>query len=95
MFVHWSQLRKPYGLNACLTFGRDAITRQGLALIDEVGDGDYIVMGKNDDVVVHVVVVPEEEGSWVGISAYSADDRAALDARAQAREYIERVVLFD
>ena len=95
MFVHWSQLRKPYGINTCLGFAREAITRQGLALIDEVGDGDYVVMGKNDTVVVHVVVVPEGEGSWVGVSAYSADDDAALAARATARDYIERVVLID
>ena len=95
MFVHWSQLRKPHDLATCLTFGRDAITNQGLTLIDEVGDGDYVVMGKNDAVVVHVVVVPEGESSWVGISAYSADDNAALDARAKARDYIEKVVLFD
>ena len=95
MFVHWSQLRKPYGINTCLGFAHEAITRQGLTIIDKVTDGDYVVMGKNDVVVVHVVVVPEGESSWVGISAYSADDNAALDARAQAREYIEGVVLID
>ena len=95
MFVHWSQLRKPYGINTCLGFARDALTRQGLTLIDEAGDGDYVVMGRNDAVIVHVVVVPEGDGSWIGVSAYSTDDNAALDARAKARDFITRVVLID
>jgi hypothetical protein len=95
MFVHWSQLRKPYGINTCLGFARDAITSQGLGLIDEAGDGDYVVMGKNDAVIVHVVVVPEGEGSWVGVSAYSTEDNVALDARAKVRDYIENVMLID
>ena len=95
MFVHWSQLRKPYGLNPCLGFARDALTRQGYTLADNASDGDYVVIGGNGDVVVHVVVVPEGDASWVGVSSYSANDAAALAARKNVRDFIERVVLID
>ena len=95
MFVHWSQLRKPYGKNTCLAFGRDGITRQGFRLIDDAGDDDYIVIGGNDTVIVHVAVVPEGDSSWVGVSAYSADNGAAVTARNNVRDFIERVGLID
>jgi len=91
VFVHWSHLTKPYLVNTCLGFAREAIAKQRLTLIDDLGDGDYVVMGRNDAVIVHVVVVPEGDRCWVGISAYSTDDDAALDARAKARDYLEQV----
>jgi hypothetical protein len=95
MFVHWAHFTKPYGINTCLSFAKDAMTRQGYKMIDDASDGDYVVIGSNDNVIAHAVCVPEGAGCWVGVSVYSTDSNAALLARNKIREQIERTVLID
>lgn len=95
MFVHWGTFTKPNGLNTCLSFADDSMRKEGYQIWETAGDGDYMLIGGNGNVIVNVTCVPQNGNTWLSVSAYSTDSRTAESARNKVRESIVRMVRID
>ena len=96
MFAHWGTFNKNQGVQQCLMLAEQAMDGRGYQVWDIQNDGDYMVIGGNNDVIVNVTGVPQQPGhSWVAVSAYSSDSSIAELARNGVREYIVSHVIID
>ncbi|MBF6174079.1 hypothetical protein [Nocardia blacklockiae] len=95
MFAHWGTFTKPNSLNVCLNFAGDSLRQHGYQIWETVDDGDYMVIGGRDNVIVNVTCVPQRGNTWVSVSAYSPDSGSAESARNSVRETIVRLQLID
>jgi hypothetical protein len=96
MSAHWGTFTKEWNYRECLSAASNAVTDYSLKLYDEAGDGDYIVIGARNDLVVQVTCVPQgERRTWLAVTAWSPNSATAEQARNTIREKIVRLVHID
>ncbi|MFF0490938.1 hypothetical protein ACWDSJ_17620 [Nocardia sp. NPDC003482] len=95
MFAHWGTFTKPNSLNVCLGFADDSLRQHGYQVWETANDGDYMLIGGNNNVIVNVTCVPQQGNTWISVSAYSPDSATAEAARNSVRETIVNLQLID
>jgi hypothetical protein len=89
MYVVYGTFVKPSSLGGCLALADQALRAQNLIIVKGADTTDYLVVGGNDSVTLTIVCVPESSGTWVVVSASSADQFIATQARDVIRGMIE------
>ncbi|AUY48063.1 MULTISPECIES: hypothetical protein [Streptomycetaceae] len=95
MFAHWGTFTKNDTLGDCLGLAQAAVESQGFQVWDLAGDGDYQVIGGNNDVITTIVCVPQAGNTWLTVSAYSTDSTLAERTRNDVRSYIVNSIRID
>jgi hypothetical protein len=94
MNAQWGTFTKPHAWGTCLSFAQDSFRKHGYEVFGQ-GDGDYMIVGRNGNVIVQVTSVPQSGNSWVCVSAFSPDAGAAGQARDTIRTDIVRSQTID
>jgi hypothetical protein len=89
MYVAYGTFVKPSSPRGCLALADQALRAQNLIIAKGADDTDYLVVGGNDAVTLTIVCVPQPGGTWVVVSASSADQIVANQARDIIRGMIE------
>jgi hypothetical protein len=89
MFVAYGTFVKPSSLGGCLALADQALRAQNLLVLKGADGADFLVVGGNTDVTLTIVCVPQPNGTWVVVSASSADQFIANQARDVIRAMIE------
>jgi hypothetical protein len=89
MYVAFGTFVKPSSVVGCLALADEALRAQNLMIVKAADDSDYLVIGGNDSVTLTIVCVPQSGGTWVVVSASSADQMIANEARDVIRGMIE------
>lgn len=95
MQVDWGTFTKPNSLQVSLQIAGDALRKQGYTIWEPSNDGDYMVIGGNNDVIVNVTCVPQNGSTWIAVTSYSNDAKTAELARNNVRTTIVNTVPFD
>ncbi|MFF2041363.1 hypothetical protein ACFVVX_13105 [Kitasatospora sp. NPDC058170] len=95
MYVHWGTFTKNDTLGYCLGLAQSALRERGFQVWDLAGDGDYQVIGGNNDVIANIVCVPQGGNTWMTVSAYSTDSTLAERTRNEVRTYIVNSIRID
>ncbi|TWP50768.1 hypothetical protein FKR81_19390 [Lentzea tibetensis] len=96
MAAHWGTFHKNYDHRTCLSMSGNAVVDYSLKIYNGVGDGDYVVIGGRDDLVVQVTCVPVSGNqTWMAVTAWAGDSGTAERARNTIREQIVRMVKID
>lgn len=95
MFSHWGTFTKVASLQNCLSIAQNALQKEHFQVWDTANDGDYLVIGGNNDTVVTIVCVPQRSNVWIVVSACSNDSAKAEQARNSVRADIVNTVIID
>lgn len=88
--AQWSNFNKSASACACHLFGRDALQREGLTILEDSGS---VLIADNGQVIAEVACKPGE--SQVFVSAFSSDSATAERIRNNVRTRIVNANLFD
>ena len=89
MYVSYGTFVKPSSPGGCLSLAEEALRAQNLIVVKGADGADYLVIGGNNAVTLTIVCVPQSNGTWVVVSASSADQMIADQARDVIRGLIE------
>jgi hypothetical protein len=89
MYVSYGTFVKPSSPGGCLSLAEEALRAQNLIVVKGADGADYLVIGGNNAVTLTIVCVPQSNGTWVVVSASSADQMLADQARDVIRGLIE------
>jgi hypothetical protein len=89
MYVMYGTFVKPSSPGGCLAVAEDALHQQGLQVLKGADGVDGLVVGGNAAVTLTIVCVPQPNGTWIVVSASSADQGIATQARDVTRSMIE------
>ena len=89
MYVHWGTFQKRSSLGGCLALAENALRAQNLLVLKGADGSDYLIVGGNDAVTLTIVCVPQPGSVWIVVSASSADQFIAVQARDLIRGMIE------
>jgi hypothetical protein len=89
MYVAYGTFVKPSSPGGCLALADQALRDQNLIILKGADDTDYLVVGGNDSVTLTIVCVPQSGGTWIVVSATSADQIIANRALDVVRGMIE------
>ena len=89
MYVSYGTFVKPSSPGGCLSLAEEALRAQNLLVVKGADGADYLVIGGNNAVTLTIVCVPQSNGTWVVVSASSADQMLADQARDVIRGLIE------
>jgi hypothetical protein len=89
MYVAYGTFVKPSSPGGCLDLADQALRAQNLIVVKGADGTDYLVVGGNDAVTVTIVCVPQPGGTWVAVSASSANQIVANQARDVIQGMIE------
>ena len=89
MYVAYGTFVKPSSPSGCLALADQALRAQNLIVVKGADGADYLVIGGNNAVTLTIVCVPQSNGTWVVVSASSADQMLADQARDVIRGLIE------
>jgi hypothetical protein len=88
--AHWSNFNKHASACACHLFARDALTREGLTILEDSGS---VLIADNNQVIAQVACKPGE--NQIFVSAFSSDSATAERIRNSVRASIVNAALFD
>jgi hypothetical protein len=86
----WWLLNKPATPSACHSFARDALAKEGLAIIE---DSPAILVAHNDHVTAEVACLAG--GTQMFVSAFSSDPATAEHIRNNLRDHIMNTHIID
>jgi hypothetical protein len=89
MFVAYGTFVKPSSPGGCLALAEQALRDQNLIILKGADGTDNLVVGGNDAVTLTIVCVPQPNGTWIVVSASSADRGIAYQGRDVIRGMIE------
>jgi hypothetical protein len=89
MYVVYGTFIKPSSPGGCLGLAEQALASQGLTIVKGADGADWLVIGGNDAVTLTIVCVPQDNGTWIVVSASSPDLSIATQARDVIRGLIE------
>jgi hypothetical protein len=89
MYVVYGTFVKPSSPGGCLALADQALRDQGMIIVKAADGADYLVVGGNDAVTLTIVAVPQQNGTWMVVSASSVDPNLAAQARDVIRGMIE------
>jgi hypothetical protein len=68
---------------------QQGMSQRGYEIWDSGTDGDFVVIGGHDDLIVQVVAVPQgDQNSWVVVTGFSEDSSTAGQGRDEIRTHI-------
>ena len=88
--AHWSNFNKQASACACHLFARDALTKEGLTIVEDSGS---VIIADNNQAIAEVACKPGE--TQVFVSAFSSDSATAERIRNNVRASIVNARLFD
>lgn len=89
MYVFYGTFVRPSSPQGCLALAEQSLLAQNLNVVKGADGTDFLVVGGNDFVTLTIVCVPQPGGTWVVVSASSADPGIATQARDVTRGMIE------
>jgi hypothetical protein len=89
MYVLFGTFIKPSSVGGCLSLAEQALVSEGLQVLKGADGSDYLVVGGSGDVTLTIVCAPFQNGTWVVVSASSANQMIAANARDVIRSMIE------
>ena len=89
MYVMYGTFLKPSSIGGCLALAEQALVSQGLQVLKGADGADYLVVGGSGDVTLTIVCAPFQNATWVVVSASSANQMIAAQARDIIRGMIE------
>lgn len=81
MFWHVGTFFKAASLSNTLSIAEDALGRSNFQVFFPADRGSIIVIGGNVQVIVAVSGAPQDDGTFVAVTAISEDSAAAESAR--------------
>lgn len=94
MAAHWGTFHPRMSSNVGLSTGNNVLTEQGYSLIEPLKNGAHMIVGQRGDLIVAIHSMPEGDGTWMSVFAYSGDSAEAELARNTVRTEIMKRVEF-
>jgi hypothetical protein len=73
MNAHWGTFTKPHDWGTCLAFAHDSLRKRRYEISGQ-GDCDYMLVGRNGNVMVQVSCVPQSGNTWVCVMEITGND---------------------